>query len=337
MTRINLDRQFMEMAFAEAVSVKGKTLPNPPVGAVLVKDGRVIGRGGTRPAGQAHAEIVALEQARESAAGATLYVTLEPCCHHGKTAPCTLALIAAGVKRVVASCSDPNPKVSGMGLSELHRAGIEVGVGVLQEQVEVFYEGFFFFITQGRPKIVVKIAQSLDGRINARNGIQTPITGMESQKFGHGIRSKADAILIGGRTLRIDNPDLTPRMTGGSNPQVLILTHKKRFSSHFQVFDENRKPPALILSLPPKRLAYSMVRVFKEKGYHMVLLEGGRSVWTPFLNAGLCDTLYLFTSPKLFPKGDRWDENLKPGWVKSLEFHRFTPFGPDVLAEFRRV
>ncbi len=136
MTRINLDRQFMEMAFAEAASVKGKTLPNPPVGAVLVKDGRVIGRGGTRPAGQAHAEIVALEQARESAAGATLYVTLEPCCHHGKTAPCTSALIAAGVKRVVASCSDPNPRVSGMGFSELRRAGIDVDMGVLEERAE---------------------------------------------------------------------------------------------------------------------------------------------------------------------------------------------------------
>ena len=154
MKRMDLDRRFMEMAFAEAASVKGMTLPNPPVGAILVKNGRVIGRGGTRPAGQAHAEIVALEQARESAAGATLYVTLEPCCHQGKTPPCTSALIAAGVKRVVSACSDPNPKVSGKGFERLQRAGIAVQKNVLKEIGDAFYEGFFFYITHGRPKIV---------------------------------------------------------------------------------------------------------------------------------------------------------------------------------------
>ncbi len=327
----------MELAFAEAEKVKGRTLPNPPVGAVLVKNGRVVGKGGTRPAGQAHAEIVALEQARKSAAGATLYVTLEPCCHHGKTPPCTRALIEAGVKRVVAACSDPNPKVSGRGFSELRRAGIEIETGLLKERGEKFYEGFFFYIKQGRPKIVIKIAQSLDGRINAQSGVETKITGLESQRFAHLLRSRVDAILIGGETLRSDNPDLTPRLVGGVAPQALVLTRKNRLDSRFQLFAKSRQPPTLALSFPEKGLVLSLMRVFEEKGYHMVLLEGGRGIWTPFLNAGLCDALYLFTGPKLLPKGERWDGNLRPGWVKSLKFHRFTPFGPDVLAEFRRA
>ena len=319
MKKADLDHRFMEMAFAEAVSVKGMTLPNPPVGAILVKKGRVIGRGRTRSAGQSHAEIVALEDAKESAAGATLYVTLEPCCHYGRTPPCTFALIAAGVKRVVAACSDPNPRVSGRGFEQLRRAGIAVQQGLLKEYGDAFYEGFFLYITQGRPKIILKIAQSLDGRINVRHGIETRITGEDSRRFTHELRARADAVLIGGETLRADNPDLTPRTTGGPIPQALVLTRKSRHTSHFRLFAKKRRPPTLTLSVPEKRKAESLMRFFRHKGYHMVLVEGGRAVWAPFLNAGLCDALYLFTSPKLLPNGEREEAEIRAASIVAAD------------------
>jgi diaminohydroxyphosphoribosylaminopyrimidine deaminase/5-amino-6-(5-phosphoribosylamino)uracil reductase len=344
----------MDEAFAEAAAVKGLTLPNPPVGAVLVKNGKVVAKGGTRPAGQAHAEIVALEKARGDAQGATLYVTLEPCSHHGRTPPCTRALIEAGVSKVVAACPDPNPLVSGRGFTTLRRAGITVETGLQRdrEKAEAFYAGFFFWIRHGRPRIVLKIAQSLDGRINAAPGVETPLTGQEARAFAHSLRASADAILIGGKTLRVDNPDLTPRLTGGSPPQVLVLSGRRSLDLSAKVFARKRRFATVILSsqapwnLPewvdhaPLREGGNLVpelrRVFRERGYHEVLVEGGRGVWTPFLNAGLCDVLNVVTAPVWHPRGEPWGKDLRPGWAKPLEFHRFTPLGQDSLAEFRR-
>ena len=341
----------MDKAFAEAESVKGLTLPNPPVGSVLVRNGKIIGSGGTRPAGGAHAEIAALERARGDAAGSTLYVTLEPCSHHGRTPPCARALIEAGVKRVVAACADPNPLVSGKGFAMLRRAGIEVEVGLQRERAEEFYGGFFFWIRHGRPRIAVKIAQSLDGRINAAPGRETALTGPEARVFAHALRARADALLIGGATLRSDDPDLTPRLTGGRPPQPLVLTRRRRLDPSFRIFAEGRVAPAVVLSparpanlparvehatLPGRRaLTRELLDVFAARGYHEVLVEGGRAVWTPFLNTGLCDVLYVLTAPVWLPRGESWNRDLRPGWVKPLEFHRFTPLGRDGLTEFR--
>jgi diaminohydroxyphosphoribosylaminopyrimidine deaminase/5-amino-6-(5-phosphoribosylamino)uracil reductase len=372
-SRLSADHRFMEAAFAEAWAVKGKTLPNPPVGAVLVKNGRVVGRGGTRPAGQAHAEVVALEAAGARARGATLYVTLEPCNHFGRTPPCTRAIIAAGVARVVAACPDPNPKVAGRGFGTLRRAGIAVDVAAANTRVraaaEEFYAGFFFWIRNGRPRIVVKIAQSLDGKINAAPGVQTPLTGPAARRFAHGLRAHADAILVGGETVRIDNPDLTPRLTGGPAPEVLVLSRRGRIDPSLKVFARPRTPKTTLFTpkkpknLPKwvdftplsaefsqntshakmpemrrhrKKLASALVQLFKDRGHHEVLVEGGRAVWAPFLEAGLWDVLYLITAPTLLPAGQSWAKELAPGWVKPLEFHRFTPLDRDSLIEFRR-
>ena len=356
----------MEQAFAEALAVKGKTLPNPPVGAVLVKNGKVVGRGGTQAAGQAHAEIVALRRAGAAAAGATLYVTLEPCGHFGRTPPCSRALIEAGVTRVVAACSDPNPLVAGKGLAQLRRAGITVETGLLGDRALEFYGGFFFWVKHGRPRIIVKIAQSLDGRINARRGVQTALTGPEARVYTHTLRARADALLIGGQTLRIDNPDLTPRdIKGSPHPEILVLSRKSLSSleaKKYQIFVPGRKSKTWHISpknasmsakidsksskntentgeiyLPGKQaLTRELLNTFKSQGYHEVLVEGGRGVWTPFLNAGLCDELHLITAPVLLPGGEKWESELGPTWVKPLEFHRFTPLGSDFLTEFRR-
>ncbi len=347
------DQACMEMAFELALQVKGRTLPNPPVGAVLMKHGRLVGQGATRPAGQAHAEIVALEQARENARGATLYVTLEPCRHFGKTPPCTRALIAAGVSRVVAACNDPNPLMSGKGLAELRRAGIDAAAGLLQERAQEFYTGFFFFLRHGRPQITMKIAQSLNGRINQNPGVETVLTGRESRKRAHALRAAADAVLIGGGTLRRDNPRLTPRLVSGHVPEALILTRGNRLNPRWFLLRRRAAKttlltPRAIRGLPEwvdscrvstgdeSELLRSLLDLFEEKGYHQVLVEGGRSVWAPLLNSGYCDRLFLFTAPKLLPRGERWEDTLRPSWAKSLVFHRFTTLGEDTLTEFQR-
>jgi diaminohydroxyphosphoribosylaminopyrimidine deaminase/5-amino-6-(5-phosphoribosylamino)uracil reductase len=349
----------MEMAYAEARRVKGTTLPNPPVGAVLVKGGQVIGLGGTRPAGQAHAEIVALEKAGGmaggKAAGATLYVTLEPCCHTGKTPPCSDAVIAAGIRRVVVSVADRNPLVGGQGLRQLRAAGIEVEEGLAAEEGREFYEGFFHFVTRGRPFIHLKVAQSVDGRINERPGVETAVTGEKSRVHTHRLRARADAVLIGGRTLRIDDPDLTPRLmpqATGTGPEALVLSRSGDFPPGLRLLAEERKAKTVVLSasregLPrwvehrevageAEEVRQGLLLVFKERGYHSVLVEGGREVWALFLNAGLWDRLTIYTAPTVYPEGERWDTFLAKDWGKSLKFRKFSSLGDDYLAEFGR-
>jgi diaminohydroxyphosphoribosylaminopyrimidine deaminase / 5-amino-6-(5-phosphoribosylamino)uracil reductase len=347
--------RFMEMAFAEARRVKGTTLPNPPVGAVMVKGGQVVGKGGTRAAGQAHAEIVALEKAGGKAKGATLYVTLEPCCHHGKTPPCTDALIEAGIKKVVVATRDRNPLVGGQGLKRLRAAGIEVREGLGGEEAEDFYEGFFFRVTHGRPQIILKIAQSVDGRINGRPGEQTAITGDKARVFTHKLRSRVDAVLIGGGTLRCDDPDLTPRLlpqATGCGPEAVVLSRQGPFPPESRLFARDRKAKTLVLSvqaepLPPwveqdrvhgegKQAVEGILAAFKARGYHSVLVEGGPKVWALFLDTGLWDRLCLITAPVALPEGQRWDADLSRGWGKSLKFRKFSSLGEDYLAEFGR-
>jgi diaminohydroxyphosphoribosylaminopyrimidine deaminase/5-amino-6-(5-phosphoribosylamino)uracil reductase len=349
------DKRFMEMAFAEARRVKGTTLPNPAVGAVIVKGGQVVGKGGTRPAGQSHAEIAALEKAGRKAEGATLYVTLEPCCHHGRTPPCTDALIAAGLRKVVVSVRDRNPLVGGQGIKQLRSAGIEVREGLAEEEGEEFYEGFFYRIGHGRPRIVLKIAQSVDGRINARPGEETAITGDKARVFTHRLRSRADAVLIGAGTLRCDDPDLTPRLipqASGPGPEAVVLSRRGPLPPDARLFAQDRKAKTLVLSaeretLPPwidqervhgegKQAMEGILAVFKARGYHSVLVEGGPKVWSLFLDTGVWDSLFLVTAPRILPAGERWDTELSEGWGKSLKFRKFSSLGEDYLAEFGR-
>jgi diaminohydroxyphosphoribosylaminopyrimidine deaminase/5-amino-6-(5-phosphoribosylamino)uracil reductase len=343
----------MEMAFAEARKVKGKTLPNPAVGAVLVKGGEVVGVGGTGPAGQAHAEIVALRRAGDKAKGSTLYVTLEPCSHHGKTPPCVDAVIAAGVKRVVAPVADANPLVSGDGFRALEKAGIEVKVGLREEEALAFYEGFFFFIREGRTKVILKVAQSLDGRINARSDEEISVTGPEAQAWMHGVRARVDAIMVTGRTLRADNPDLTPRLVPGAvPPEAIVLTRHGPFTGNSKLFATGRASKTVVVGaategLPPHvdhfhipefaskaEVLDGIAALFAQRGYHSVLVEGGRELWSLFLNSGKADTLYVMTAPRFLPQGDRWDAGLGQDWGKSFKFRNLTRFGSDFLAEF---
>ncbi len=202
---------FMSRALELADSAVGKTSPNPPVGAVIVRDGRIVGEGSTRPAGQSHAEVVALRQAAELADGATLYVTLEPCSHHGRTPPCADAIIAAGIAEVHAAIVDPNPRVAGRGLDTLRQAGISVTLGEGRDQAEELIAPHSTYITTRRPLVTLKFAMSLDGKIATRTGDSKWITGEQSRRYVHTLRARSDAIMAGIGTVLADDPQLTAR------------------------------------------------------------------------------------------------------------------------------
>ena len=201
----------MRLALALAGRGLGNVWPNPAVGCVLVREGRIVGRGWTQPGGRPHAERRALDQAGAEARGATAYVTLEPCSHHGKTPPCAEGLIGAGVARVVSAMTDPDPRVAGRGHAMLRAAGITVDEGLLEPEARALQAGFLSRIERGRPWIAVKLATSLDGRIALGNGESQWITSAEARARVHALRARFDAVLVGGGTARADDPLLTVR------------------------------------------------------------------------------------------------------------------------------
>ena len=221
------DRRWMAHALRLGRRGQGQVWPNPAVGCVIVRDGRVVGRGWTQPGGRPHAETVALAQAGAAARGATVYVTLEPCVHHGATPPCTDALIAAGAARVVAATRDPNPRVDGGGFDRLRAAGIEVVEGVLQEDAHAEHAGFFRLMADGRPSVTLKLASSLDGRIATATGESRWITGPLARRAVHAQRLRHDAVMIGGGTARADDPMLTVRGFGDvAQPLRVVLSRR---------------------------------------------------------------------------------------------------------------
>ena len=213
----------MALALSLGQRGQGNCWPNPAVGCVIVKDGRIVGRGWTQPGGRPHAEVVALAQAGEQARGATAYVTLEPCSHHGKTPPCADALVEAGVARVVAALQDSDPRVSGQGFEKLRMHGIEVTTGVLSEQAMRDHAGFFFRTEQGRPLVTLKMASSFDGRIATGTGQSKWITGPQARREVHAMRARHDAVMVGAGTARADDPSLTVRDLGVEHQPVRVV------------------------------------------------------------------------------------------------------------------
>ncbi len=208
------DKRYMALALALGRRGQGNCWPNPAVGCVIVRDGRIVGRGWTQPGGRPHAEVEALAQAGALARGATAYVTLEPCSHHGKTPPCAEALIAAGVARVVAAIEDSDTRVAGQGFALLRAAGVEVTTGVLEDEAALDHAGFFMKTEQGRPFVTLKLASSLDGRIATATGQSKWITGPEARREVHAMRARHDAVMVGAGTARADDPSLTVRDLG---------------------------------------------------------------------------------------------------------------------------
>lgn len=268
----------------------GTTAENPNVGCVIVTDGHVAGVGWTQPGGRPHAETEALGMAREKARGATAYVTLEPCAHHGRTGPCAEALARAGIARVVVAIVDPDPRVAGGGLDTLRRAGINVEVGLMAHEASRDMAGFLTRIVKNRPYVILKLAVSADGKIASRPGVSTAITGPESHRRVHLLRAQCDAILVGRTTVEIDDPMLTCRLPGleGRSPRPFVL---------------GQRPIS-----PTSKLAARGAEVIRDlasiTGINRLLVEGGARVARHVLELGVVDEFQIYQSPmELGPHG----------------------------------
>ena len=318
------DRRFMQLALALGRRGLGRTHPNPAVGAVVVKDGVIVGRGWTQPGGRPHAEPVALAQAGEAARGATLYVTLEPCSHVGKSPPCADAIIAAGIKRVVSAIEDPNPEVAGQGHARLRAAGIRVDVGLEADEAARAHAGHFRRVRDARPHVILKLAVSTDDRIAASGHKPVAISGELAKARMHLLRAQCDAILVGIGTVLSDDPLLTCRLPGmeARSPVRVVLDRSLRISVASRLVhsaratplwvvtsDQADAPAAAILgaagaqviravSTPAGLDLPSVLHALAERGITRLLVEGGARVASSFVAAGLVDEFWLLRGPK---------------------------------------
>ena len=318
-----MDKYYMQQALTIAQYATGRTSPNPLVGAVIVKDGHIVGQGWHRQAGTPHAEIHALAQAAELAKGATIYVTLEPCSHYGRTGPCTDALIEAGIKKVVVAMTDPNPEVSGNGLTRLRSAGIEVVEGILAAEAAKLNEVFIKWITTGMPFGVLKTAMSLDGKIAAYTGHSQWITGSSARAYVHKLRDIYDGILVGSGTVLTDDPLLTARLPeGGQNPVRIIVDSMARTPLTANVITDKQAPTFIAVSqaAPLERVAAlrglgvevlvleqtpqglnlrQLFKILGERHITSIFVEGGATINASLLAANLIDKVYCFIAPKI--------------------------------------
>jgi diaminohydroxyphosphoribosylaminopyrimidine deaminase/5-amino-6-(5-phosphoribosylamino)uracil reductase len=327
--------EFMEMALQLARKGIGRTSPNPAVGAVLVRGGKVVGRGWHRAAGLPHAEVEAIRDAGGMASGADLYVTLEPCRHAGRTGPCTDAILSAGVRRVAAAMKDPNPLVSGRGVLHLRRAGVTVSVGLFEEQARALNRPYSRWIVTGKPYVTLKLAMSLDGQIAASTGSSRWISGEDSRKWVHRMRAEADAVLVGGGTFRKDDPLLSSRVPGGRDPRRIILTSRLSGISGKRIF---RRGKGEILFVCPRGVsetgveriasvggrvirlpsrggrisAGAFLRALGKEEVTSLLVEGGAETAGWLISAGAVDRFVFFLSPLLLGEGIRAVKGFRP-------------------------
>ena len=313
----------MARALELAARGLGRTFPNPPVGAVFVRGGRVLGEGFHHRAGAPHAEIEALRAAGGRVRGATLYVTLEPCAHWGRTPPCADALLGLGLGRVVVAMVDPNPRVRGRGIARLRRAGIPVVVGPGAEEARLLTEGYRSRVLRGRPLVTLKLATTLDGRIAAPGGDARWITGPGARRLAHALRDISDAVLVGAGTVRADDPRLTCRLPGGRHPVRIVLAGRALdLPARARVLARGGPPtwviaprgarPARVAALRRRgvevllvpgrrgRLPFAaLARLLGARGLTSLLIEGGATVAAEALRARVVDRLVLFVAPAL--------------------------------------
>lgn len=350
----------MRLALQQAALGLGRTSPNPAVGALLVKGGKVIAYGHHRKAGTPHAEIVALEAAGPRAKGADLYTTLEPCDHFGRTPPCTEAILRAGVRRVIYASSDPNPLVNGRGLKRLRRAGVEVIGGVLAQEAGWLNRPFFKFLRTGLPWVTLKAAITIDGKIATATGDSKWITGPAARQRAHQLRDLAEVILVGAGTVEQDNPRLTCRLPDrpGRDPVRLVVDATLRTSARAKVY---ARAGARVIVATGTRVSPKKVKAFEargvevwklpavkglvsirpllsrlaQEGYLHLLVEGGAALFGSFLQAGLADEVYLFITPKLLgAEGLTWSGPLgitKVAQALPARSVALEPVGEDLL------
>lgn len=320
------DEKYMWLALDLAVQGLGRTSPNPMVGAVIVKDGEIIGTGYHQKAGAPHAEINALNSAGERARGAALYVTLEPCSHFGKTPPCTEQIISAGIKKVVVSVVDPNPLMNGKGIKALEDAGIKVKVGVLEEKAHRINEVFIKYISTGLPFVTLKAAMSLDGKIATHKGFSRWISSEKSREYVHRLRNQVDAVLVGIGTVLTDNPRLNTRIEGNDdvkNPVRVIVDSRGRLPLEAELVKQIGDSPVIlaVTELAPEEKLEALSRVgveilklqsrddrvdlkelmkiLGERQITHLLVEGGSTLNYQLLKDGLIDKVLFFIAPKL--------------------------------------
>ncbi len=331
MTSVSSDHAYMKRALSLAARGKGKTSPNPMVGAVVVKHGRIVGEAYHRQAGQPHAEKLALQEAGPRARGGTLYVTLEPCCHSRKrTPPCVPMVIKSGLSRVCVAMRDPNPQVSGQGIKTLKRAGLDVSVGVLQEAAQQLNEGYCHWITTGRPFVILKGAMTLDGKIATHTGRSKWITSERARHDVHRVRSQVDAVMVGVGTVNADNPELSARgskhpstQRKGRQPVRVVLDSHLRIPINANVLTWVHEQPTIVCTtaqaspkkiqtlknqgiqvwiVPQKNGKVSLKTVLSKlgkAGMSTVLLEGGSTLNATALHEGLVNQVRLYIAPKL--------------------------------------
>jgi diaminohydroxyphosphoribosylaminopyrimidine deaminase/5-amino-6-(5-phosphoribosylamino)uracil reductase len=357
------DEKFMRLALRLARRGLGKVSPNPMVGAVVVRNGRIVARGYHHYFGGDHAEVDALKNAREDVSGATMYVTLEPCRHYGKTPPCVEAIIKSQVGRVVIGMSDPDKRVSGRSIALLKEQGIAVTVGALEAECRALNEAYIKNRRTGLPYVTLKFAQTLDGRIATAGGHSRWIASPESLKLAHRLRAQNDAILVGAGTVLKDNPQLTTRLVKGRNPLRVVLDSNLRIPPEVAVFQEQEKARTLVattardaedklaalkgmglevLITPPDADGRvdlgALMKKLGEREITSVLVEGGAETITSFLRLGLADKVIAIIAPKLLGKGTETTGELNITDVNKalkLTFTRVYRSGGDLVVEGR--
>lgn len=366
--KLQNDEHWMKLALGLALKGKGYVSPNPMVGCVIISDeGELIGEGYHKKLGEAHAEVnaVASVQDKKKLKGATVYVTLEPCSHQGKTPPCSTMLSKLPIKRVVAAMTDPNPLVNGQGMLHLKNKGIEVKTGVLKSQAEKLNEFFIHHQTYGRPFITLKIAQSADGFIAAADGESQWITGKASRTQVHQWRSEYDAVMVGRTTAIADNPSLTVRHVSGRQPKRVVIDGPYELPKTLNLFSDKHEDKTIIITWNKEASATDadpMLKVMQqnyfrgevllvskfedhvnlretfhalgEKGVASVLVEGGQQLSSAIIREGLADKLELFIAPKLLGAGTRSILNIgihKMKEIADLKEVEWKLVGEDIL------
>ncbi|GMU94311.1 MAG: riboflavin biosynthesis protein RibD [Candidatus Hydrogenedentota bacterium] len=351
------DIQYMRRALELAARGKGRTSPNPMVGCVIVREGRIIGEGYHERAGEPHAEVNAIRATGGDVSGATIYVTLEPCCHEGRTPPCTDFIIQHRPARVVVATQDPNPKVCGEGIFALRDAGIDVDVGVLEDDAKRLNKAFAKYITQKMPFVIAKAGMTLDGKIATRTGDSKWVTGEASRGWVHRLRSEVDAILVGSRTVMIDDPSLTTRLDteAGKDPIRVIVDADEYLDSTRRVFHQESAAPTWVavpegrhfagadevLHIPQGRGGLDLRLLMRElaaREITSVLIEGGGATHASAFEAGIVDKVLFFVAPKIVGGHDAITAVEGEGAARmadAITLERMTarPVGDDILIE----
>ena len=357
------DEDYMKQALRLARRGQGRTSPNPMVGAVIVKGNRIIGQGYHRYFGGKHAEINAIESVREDISGATMYVTLEPCCHHGKTLPCVETIIRSDIGRVIIGTVDLNPRVNGRSVKILNKEGIETRVGVLEDECFSLNEAYFKYMKTGLPFITVKFAMTLDARIATSTGSSQWISSLASQRLAHKLRTYNDAVMVGASTIIRDNPRLTVRLVRGRNPTRIVLDSRLKVPPDSRVFEEQEAAPTIVATTSrgddekvatlggrgievlvvqeDERGRVDLARLLgmlAKREISSVLVEGGAETITSFLRLNLVDRLVAIVAPKLMGRGIEVVGELNITDVDKaikLSFTRTYRSGEDIVVEGR--